>query len=213
MLLMRWLISILFVVLFLGVNSQSNPSLPLVFYRGTQYAKIINPQYGTPFLYDDTPGRRRVEVVDHWYQGMELHYDAEDDHLITVNPAGDIRIQLVREKVKSFMIGEKLFRRVADLGFFEVMYEGRHSVLIKWQNVMIRKAAEDPYYKLYNKVFVLGPAGMKEVTGKDDLLRYMGRNKRSAQEFIRSQQLNFRKELPRAAAELMKYGDASGFTE
>jgi hypothetical protein len=93
------------------------------------------------------------------------------------------------------------------------MYEGRHSVLIKWQNVMIRKAAEDPYYKLYNKVFVLGPAGMKEVTGKDDLLRYMGRNKRSAQEFIRNQQLNFRKELPRAAAELMKYGDASGFTE
>jgi hypothetical protein len=193
--------------------AQANPAQPLIFYRGTEYTKVITTAYGIPFLYDEIPGIRKVQMAGQWYEGMELHYDAEDDALVTLDPKGDIRIQLVREKVNAFVIGQKSFRRIGDSGYFEEAYQGQRSVYVKWQKVLVRKGVDDPYYRIYRKVYVAGKEGLEEVNGKGDLLRYFGVHKKKAADYIRARNLNFRSDLPRAAAALLQYADQNGFHE
>lgn len=195
-----------------GVGQTYLPQ-PLVFYRGTEYTKVITTAYGLPFLYDELAGTRKVKVAGQWYEGMELHYDAEDDALVTLNPSGDIRLQLVKEKVDAFIIGDKKFQRIGEDGYFEVMYDGPRAVYVKWQKVLLRKGVEDPYYRLYRKVYVSGREGLEEVNGKGDLLVFFGANKKKAGELIRAQNLDLRNNLPRAAAVLMQYADANGYHE
>lgn len=194
-------------------RGQSSLPQPLVFYRGTEYTKVITTAFGLPFLYDELAGTRKVMVAGQWYEGMELHYDAEDDALVTLNPSGDIRLQLVREKVDAFVIGNRTFRRIGDDGYFELMYDGPHAVYVKWQKVLVRRGVEDPFYRLYRKVYVSGKEGLEEVSSKGDLLRYFGADKRKGADLMRDKNLNFRTDFPQAAAAMMQFADANGYHE
>lgn len=178
-----------------------------IFFRGPEYTKIVAVGSGSPYLYEDSPGIRKVHYYGQWFSGVELHYDAEDDVLMTREVNGAIRMSLVKEKVSAFYLGAKKFELVPGVGFCEVLYEGGHRVYLKWQKVLVRQGVEDPYYRTYQRVFVSDKETLVEVSGRNDIFAILGKKGRQAAEYARQQRLNFKKELPKAASLVMQYAD------
>ena len=184
-----------------------------LFFRGSEYTKTFSPSSGSPFLYQDVPGDRKVFYYDLWFNPTQLDYDAEDDALVTRDVSGGVRVAMTKEKVKEFYIGNKRFLRIADAGYFEILYEGTHSVLVKWQKVLIRKGVEEPVYKTYRKVFVTDKTVLVEVGSSGDLVKIVGKNGKRYVDQVHSKGLNFRKDFPSAAAEMMRIADQNGSNE
>ena len=178
-----------------------------LFFRGTEYTKIVANNSGSPYLYEDTPGVRKVHYFGHWFSDVELHYDAEDDLLMTREVNGAIRMSLVKEKVSSFYLGPRKFIVVPDIGFCEVLYDGPHTVLVRWQKVLIRTGVEDPYYRTYERVFVSDKGALVEVSGQKGLMELAGKKTRKMEDPSKQLKLNFKENFPKAAAQFMAYVD------
>lgn len=178
-----------------------------LFFRGAEYTKIVAISSGTPYLYEDTPGIRKVHYFGQWFSDIELHYDAEDDLLMTREVNGAIRMSLVKEKVSSFYLGPRKFVVVPDIGFCEVLYDGPHAVLVRWQKVLVRKGVEDPYYRTYERVFVSDKGALVEVSGKKDLMKMMDKKTGKFQDPSRLLNLDFKQQFPASAARFMAYAD------
>jgi hypothetical protein len=176
-------------------------------FRGAEYTKIVANSSGTPYMYEDTPGIRKVHYFGHWFSGVELHYDAEDDLLMTREVNGAIRMSLVKEKVSSFYLGSRKFVVVNDIGFCEVLYEGPHAVLVRWQKVLVRRGVEDPYYRTYERVFVSDKGTLVEVSGKKGLMELAGKKTKKMQDPSKQLKLDYKKNFPMAAAQFMAYVD------
>jgi hypothetical protein len=197
-----------------AANSETDTTqLNSLFFRGTEYTKILNPASGSPYMYQQLPGDRKILYYEQWFTSAELLYDAEDDAVVTRDISGGVRVVMTKEKVKEFYIGSKRFMRVGDAGYFEVLYEGNHSVLVKWQRVPIRKGTDDPVYKTYSKVYVLDKSVLVEVGSGNDLLKITGKDGKRYMEQTRNKGLNFRKDFPNAAAEMMRIADQNGSNE
>lgn len=178
-----------------------------LFFRGAEYTKIVANSSGTPYMYEDTPGVRKVHYFGQWFSDVELHYDAEDDLLMTREVNGAIRMSLVKEKVSSFYLGPRKFIFVPEIGFCEVLYEGPHAVLVRWQKVLVRKGVEDPYYRTYERVFVSDNGALVEVSGKKGLMQLAGGKGKKVQDPSRQLKLNYKENFPMAAAKFMAYLD------
>ena len=178
-----------------------------LFFRGAEYTKIVANSSGTPYMYEDTPGVRKVHYFGQWFSDVELHYDAEDDLLMTREVNGAIRMSLVKEKVSSFYLGPRKFIFVPEIGFCEVLYEGPHAVLVRWQKVLVRKGVEDPYYRTYERVFVSDNGALVEVSGKKGLMQLAGGKGKKMQDPSRQLKLNYKEDFPMAAAKFMAYLD------
>lgn len=202
------LLCLIFIISYLPASASRDTSgRSQLLFRGAEYTKIVANSSGTPYMYEDTPGVRKVHYFGHWFSDVELHYDAEDDLLMTREVNGAIRMSLVKEKVSSFYLGPRKFIVVPDIGFCEVLYDGPHAVLVRWQKVLVRKGVEDPYYRTYERVFVSDKGALVEVSGKKGLMELAGKKAKKMQDPSRQLKLNFKENFPMAAAQLMAYVD------
>ena len=202
------LLCLIFIISYLPASASRDTSgRSQLLFRGAEYTKIVANSSGTPYLYEDTPGVRKVHYFGHWFSDVELHYDAEDDLLMTREVNGAIRMSLVKEKISSFYLGPRKFIVVPDIGFCEVLYDGPHAVLVRWQKVLVRKGVEDPYYRTYERVFVSDKGALVEVSGKKGLMELAGKKAKKMQDPSRQLKLNFKENFPMAAAQLMAYVD------
>lgn len=202
------LLCLIFIISYLPASASRDTSgRSQLLFRGAEYTKIVAISSGTPYMYEDTPGVRKVHYFGHWFSDVELHYDAEDDLLMTREVNGAIRMSLVKEKISSFYLGPRKFIVVPDIGFCEVLYDGPHAVLVRWQKVLVRKGVEDPYYRTYERVFVSDKGALVEVSGKKGLMELAGKKAKKMQDPSRQLKLNFKENFPMAAAQLMAYVD------
>jgi hypothetical protein len=202
------LLCLIFIISYLPASASRDTSgRSQLLFRGAEYTKIVANSSGTPYMYEDTPGVRKVHYFGHWFSDVELHYDAEDDLLMTREVNGAIRMSLVKEKISSFYLGPRKFIVVPDIGFCEVLYDGPHAVLVRWQKVLVRKGVEDPYYRTYERVFVSDKGALVEVSGKKGLMELAGKKAKKMQDPSRQLKLNFKENFPMAAAQLMAYVD------
>lgn len=178
-----------------------------LFFRGAEYTKIVANSSGSPYMYEDTPGVRKVHYFGQWFSDVELHYDAEDDLLMTREVNGAIRMSLVKEKISSFYLGPRKFIVIPDIGFCEVLYGGPHTVLVRWQKVLVRRGVEDPYYRTYERVFVSDNGALVEVSGKKGLMALAGKKTNKLQDPTKQLKLNYKENFPMAAAQFMAYVD------
>jgi hypothetical protein len=185
-----------------------------LFFRGPEYTKIVAVNSGTPYVYEDSPGLRKVLYYGQWFSDIDLHYDAEDDILMTREINGAIRMGLVKEKVASFYLGSRKFVPAPSLGFCEVLYEGKHIVLVKWQKVLIRQGSQDPFYRTYKRVFVIFNDAQVSIDGRKDLLRLVSKkNTKMAAEQLQKMGLELRNDLPGSTARFVEFIDLNGLYE
>lgn len=180
-------------------------------YRGTEYTKIISPQVGSPFLYSDQPSYGKLWYYGARFDSVNIQYDIENDVVVAKDLSGQIRVQLVSEKLSAFSIGSHLFTRLpGGKGFYEVLYAGRRRVLMKWQKILSRKGVEEARYETYQQVYVQDGKGVTLVGSRNDLVEIFGKDKKRALDFAKFERLNFKKDLPGAVTTMINYADKNG---
>jgi hypothetical protein len=175
-------------------------------YNGIQYGEYLFTfsNGGHPFFYSAQPGLGSIVYDGIQYDSVLMSYDETRD-VVVINDYTD-RIQLHSEKVKSFNLFNADFIRIEKdsltpnlpaTGFYNVLYHGKLS-LLKRQIKTIREEIilnelqhfadeKDHYYIKKNDV--LYPVG-----SRNDLLKIFKDRKKEVQQFIKANNLNFRRD-------------------
>jgi hypothetical protein len=182
------------------------------FFRGTEYTKIFTKESGTPFI--ETAGMNTgwIDYFGSRYNDVSLQYDIEDDQLVSLDYSRAVRMQLVKQKVTAFGIGNRRFIRIAgqDL-FFEQVYHGKHDVLIRWQKVFTRTGTEDGKYKLYKSYYISKGGVPVNIQSGKDLYSYFGKQGKELKEYLREQKIVFKKNTEKALVAAAGYADKNSW--
>jgi hypothetical protein len=182
------------------------------FYRGTEYTKIFTKESGTPFLETGGVNTGWVEYYGSIYKEVALQYDIEDDQLVSLDLSGAVRMQLVKQKVTAFGLGNMKFIRLAAADmFFEQVYHGTHDVLIRWQKVFTRTGTEEGKYKLYKSFFISKDGVPVNIPSGNDLFSYFGKHSKELREYLREQKITFKKNPEKALIAAVRYADKNSW--
>ncbi len=159
---------------------------------------------GSPFFYPDwTKGS--VDYNGTNYKGVELMYDALKDQVLLKHFDGSSRIQLVKEKVDSFSLGDKSFLNLhlvnaktlgLEAGFYEKLYDGNLVLLKKYKkNTQLNTQSGTAVYDVFTKYsyYLLDGSGVKSISGKKDFLKLIGASGK-VESALRERKLNYRKQ-------------------
>lgn len=184
-------------------------------YTGPEYSKVYTSASGNPFFRDQAI-RGWVNYFDNRYEDISLYYDIETDWLIYYEPVNQIRISLVNEKVDGFMIDGHRFITLKDAtgfrGFYEILYQGRRLVLVKWFKILTRTGAEEGKYITYSNVYIQDSTTVQQVSNRKGLFNYFGSsNKKKLQQYYQDQHMNYKKEPAHTVSAIVSWAEKNGF--
>jgi hypothetical protein len=189
-------------------------------YNGSQY-----PGYpfgfkdgGHPyFIKDASPGT--IEYDNVFYPDVRLLFDELSE--IIVFEDSTHRIQLLNERITRFSIGDAAFIHIAKdslgssleaTGFYQLLYEGRVSVLTK----EVKKIREElrfadegilRYIDTKKYYYIKKDAVYYPVGSKGTVLSVYRDRKKEVQQFIKANKLNFRKDRNNLLIKVSAYYD------
>lgn len=182
------------------------------FFRGTEYTKIFTKESGTPFLETAGVSTGWVEYYGSRYKDVPVQYDIEDDQLVSLDLSGGVRMQLVKQKITAFGIGNRKFIRLAGADmFFEQIYHGSHDVLIRWQKVLTHTGTEEGKYKLYKSFFISKGDVPINIPSGNALFSYFEKHSKELREYLREQKITFKKNPEKALVAVVSYADKNGW--
>ncbi len=147
--------------------------------NGSEYLRNDHGIGGSPFFLSDSLLTGAVQYDQVWYRGLSLQYDLSKDLLILGRPVDPKAIVPPPELIQSFAIAGHHFIRLEpdssfpsfiSSGFYELLHEGRLTVLAKRQKIPQRSVSGDPRleYKTYNDYFVLWNGQYSRVSDAGD---------------------------------------------
>jgi hypothetical protein len=177
------------------------------FYNGSRYSPMgYTFRTGSPYFMTDSFDLGSV-VYDHLlFDSVFLLYEDMRDLLVSRN--NNYLLQLVNQRVSSFMIsGHSFIRVIADslqtgipqTGYYEILYPGRSLLLKKtfkniieepsvYENTVIRHIEETKSY------FIRIGGVYQRVKSKSELLALMHDHQKEIQKYIKKTKLNFRRD-------------------
>ncbi len=183
-------------------------------YSGTEYAKVYTSVSGNPFFRDQAINGW-VDYYRNRYQNIPISYDIESDQVIFHEPVNQIRISLVNEKVGGFMIDDHHFIALNDAsgfrGFYETLYEGKRDVLVKWLKILTRTGTDEGRYITYSNIYIREGSNLIQVSNKNELISYFGRNKKKMQQYYQDQHLNFKKDPGNTVSAIVGFAEKNGY--
>lgn len=189
-------------------------ALNSLIYNGTEYTKQFTVDMGSPFL---TGNVLSGTVV---YQGVryspvDFYYDCQDDVLLIRDANGSFRLQLIKEKLESFVFSDRMFVKLklqSSRGeFYEQAYKGKRSVIIQWQNSLERNMQELMRYKLKKTIYLYDGQALRPLQKGGDLYRSMGAFARKARQWAREERLSFRKDPMKMIVTIVQKAEAAGW--
>ena len=129
------------------------------------------------------------------YYDLELQYDIVNDQLILQNPWYNSDLQLIKQRITSFCLGDKRFINMKHpslplAGFYEVLYDGTTQVICRrtkraWEEVSTagisqRFKEKSTYYLFVNNQYFL-------VKNKADVLRKFRNQRKELSSHYRKQ--------------------------
>lgn len=178
-------------------------------FNGSEYKEYISQRDEFPTLYDDVM-TGNVKYAGELYENIPLYYDLAKDQVITSYTHGN-KVQLLRDKVEYFDIGDHRFVRlnndkVAE-GFYDLLYDGKMKFYAKRLKVLaVRMNGNDAdnifeervrYYILKNGVY-------HTVKGKRSVLSLVSDKKREVKRTIREEKLKFGKTREKSIARILE---------
>jgi hypothetical protein len=158
---------------------------------------------GSPFLLPDWM-KGTVTYGNTRYSNVELMYDVLKDQLLLKHFDGSSRIQLVKERVDSFSLGNKRFVHLTPIkakslgmepGFYEILFEKDLVLLKKYKkNTQLNTQTGSAAYDVFTKYsyFLFSGSGVNPISGKKNFLKLIGATAR-LESTLRAKGLNFRK--------------------
>jgi hypothetical protein len=174
-------------------------------YSGVLYKEF--PQHkndeGQPYF--DTSQWVRGDIVynDIYYESVPLLYDVVNDKVITDHLQSAVKLELISEKIKYFVIDGHRFvpltiqnnNSVIHTGFFELLYDGRSKLYVKWQKNRVEAiiARElQVQYEDQNKIYLNKENKFFVVKTKSSFLHLLEDKKLMLQKYIKKNRLNFK---------------------
>jgi hypothetical protein len=183
-------------------------------YSGTEYAKVYTSTSGNPF-FRDKPVNGWVEYYQNRYEDIPILYDIEDDRLVFHEPVNQIKISLVNEKISGFMIEGHHFISLNDAtgfrGFFEELYAGKRTVLVKWQKILTRTGNEEGKYIIYSNLYIQDGNTLTQISSRQDLFSFFGKQKKQMQQYYHEQHLDYKKDPMQVMVTMIGYAESNGW--
>jgi hypothetical protein len=160
---------------------------------------------GNPFFYSDKPGAGTVVYDGVLYENLQLQYD-ELKEVIIVQDASH-RIQLLNERISGFTVFNNRFTRLekdslssalVSTGFYNLLYEGKVSVLkkeIKELREELRSSSEGilRFIDVKKYYYIKKNNEYYAVKNKKSVLGIFADHRKEIQQYIRKNKLSFRK--------------------
>ncbi len=176
--------------------------------NGKGYSKNFTPDMGSPFLMTDT-SVGNILYNGNWYTGAGFYYDCEDDLLLLKDADGLFWIELIRKKTAAFTIaGRQFIKRKLETpeeAFYELAWQGRKSLLVKWRKIKITGNDFQLHYQLSAKLFLTDEAGFTEIKSVDDLANRYGKKAAAVKQHLKSKKHSFKKEPVQTAVAAIRY--------
>lgn len=151
-------------------------------YNGVEYTRGNNYNNETPFFQGEEFLRGNVLYTANYYNNVELQYDCIDDVVLLKDPLRARRMALIKEKVDAFTLGGHHFIKLEWLGqrgeFYEQLYKGKRSVLVRWKKNIVMNLAQQERFVLVKTTYLLEGKTLTKITKASELTGMMGDKKR-----------------------------------
>ena len=153
------------------------------------------------------------------FTNIPLKYDIYKDELITPFDEGKL-LQLNKEMIDSFSLSfqntKYRFIKVMEdslkgtNSFFNILYKGKTSLLVKYSKKIDKMAVEGKYDEFYliRKVYLDMGNGLLQVTGKKDLLKYLPENQAKVKEYMKTNKLRISEKTPGSFLPVIRFYDS-----
>ena len=176
-------------------------------FHGNEYIRNGQKANGFPFFDSDKmlPGTISYQGIT--YINQNLYYDMVSDEIIIPNYAKNALIALSPGKVDSFSIGTHVFIQLRSSasnhlirsGYYEQLYAGDPGVYAGREKKLVTgSGSEESKYIQYNNYFIRLNDVFYAVDGKSSLLEILKDQEDVLRKYIRTNKLNFKKNLESA---------------
>lgn len=185
-------------------------------YNGAEHVFYNYKMIGTAYFITDDWQMGMVTYHGVLYKNVPMKYDLVRDKLVILHHNEFNKIELVSERVDSFFIGGHSFIRLNSyrikekhqIGFFDVLVNGSLIVFAKREKTIhefiegmevMRRIKEDTKFHV-----VIGES-LHSISNRSDLLQIMGKHRKAVQQYLRGQNIKFRKNKEAAIVAAIRF--------
>ncbi len=173
-------------------------------YHGREFIRNGQKAVGFPFYESDNMMTGSLSYQGELYTDRNIYYNLVDDQLITNNYSHSALITLSPEKVDSFFIGSHIFipliagsfQGLEKGGYYDRLVSGEPALYARREKkLVVGTGSEETKYIQYNSYFIKLNNVFYQVDGKNALLDIFKDKEDIVRKYIRTNKLNFRKNL------------------
>lgn len=200
------------------VSSQDTTKEDQDLYNGRIWKNLYYFVMEDQFLFSKTFLTGNITINGKSYTGIPLKYDLFKDELLTPAYEGII-LQLNKELIDSFSLSfeNKIYRFIKMKGdsansaasYYNVLYKGHSSVLVRYRKKIDKLAVEGKYDEFYplTKIFLVKGNEFFPLSGKSDLLKAMEDKESELKVFIRKNRIHVTAKEPESFVSVVRYYD------
>jgi hypothetical protein len=181
-------------------------------YNGNEYSEYRPQNDEHPYLTQDW-NYGRVNYGGEQYESVPLMLDLSKDELISMYTSGNA-IQMIREKVSSFQIEDRIFVRLANeqvtAGFYELLYDGKVKFYAKRKKTLYKKEDGTELLNTFeesNSYYILKDGKYHNFRSRGSLLKILDDHKADVKKIIREQKTPFRFQREKITVRALGYYD------
>lgn len=186
-------------------------------YTGSQFVEYRYPMMKEhPFFGSPDAAVGTIWYDDMIYRDVPMWYDLVRDEVVVLNAARQIRIVLEGRRVKEFSLAGHRFTRIDTVaalpaGFYELLYDGPSTLLAKrakrYTEIIDEMTVKLDVYPISPRYYISKDGGFQELKKPSQVKNLFPAKRRELDAFIKTNDLNFRRNPEAAMAAVLAYYD------
>ncbi|HZY25621.1 MAG TPA: hypothetical protein VFE71_07330 [Bacteroidales bacterium] len=187
-------------------------------YNGRIWRNLYYLVQDDPFLFSKEFLPGVLTIRSKTFNNVLLKYDILNDEVLTPIDSGRI-LELNKELIDSFSLSfqnrKYLFIKMTEdtlkaaESFFNVLYKGKTTLLLKHEKKIDKLAVDGKYDKFYqvNRIFIVSDEKLYQVNGKADLFKVMPEDKGQLKDFMKSNKIRISGKNPESFIPVIRFHD------
>lgn len=199
-------------VLFFKVKAETGSDTStnkLLYYTGFEYTKGIIYYNESPFFLGLSAKTGRIKYQGEWHDSLQLKYDCYEDLLILIDEEKDREIEMISEKLDEFYVDNHHFIKTKlnqpTEGFYELVFDGRSKLYVKWIKRIERNQQEEMHYISSYQCYLLQENQYKSIKTFKDFLGNFKTDKKTIIQYCKSNHLKFKKDPFTCMKQVLSY--------
>lgn len=188
-------------------------------YNGYQYVNSSLRAVNVPFWGSDSFTIGNIQYDNSYYEQVPMKYDLVNQNVVIVNAKDQSQISLVNEKISSFELTghhfimlrpEKINASEMEPGFYDCLYSGNTTVWARrTKKYELPQKAEEQNgnFKETAIYYIQVDNNFYPVSSKRDVLKALKNKSDAVNQFIKSNDLSFKKDLEQTLIKVVTYFD------